>query len=150
MFRGQRRQAVGILSESPQPLSIGAIGAGVAIGLIPPESAGIVAQERVALIPLGLHDLAQQLTTEEATVPAYLADRFGPAALEVTLRHDPARQMGSGALIFGDEDTTDPARAVGVILRTKNGKTHAVVAATAGPSVIVRDLGQSIPAEIER
>lgn len=149
MFRGQRSQAVGILSEAPQPLSIGAIGAGVAIGLIPPESAGIVAQERVALIPLGLHDPAQQLTaTEEATVPAYLADRFGPAALELTLRHDPARQMGSGALIFGDEDTTDPARAVGVILRTKNGKTHAVVAATAGPRVIVRDLGQSIPAEV--
>jgi sarcosine oxidase subunit alpha len=65
-----------------------------------------------------------------------------------TLRHDPSRQMGSGALIFEGEDVTDPRRAVGVVLRTRNGKTEALVAASARV-VVVRDLGQAIPAEVE-
>lgn len=153
VFRGPRHTPVRVLSEAPQPLSIGAICAGVAIGLIPPESAGIVAQERVALVPL-LRTEAAELPAPAALadIPSYLADRFGPDAIVARLRHDPSRQMGSGALIFAGEDTLDPRRAVGVVLRTREGKTEALVAATtarATRGLVVRDLGQAIPAEID-
>lgn len=148
IFRGPRSGPVRVLSEAPQPLSIGAICAGVGIGLIPPESAGVVAQERVALVPLTRAEPTRPPASENmATVPTYLADRFGPDAAVKTLRHDPSRQLGSGALIFEGEDVTDPRRAVGVVLRTRDGKTEALVAASVR-NVVVRDLGQAIPAEV--
>src|SRR5690606_30002549 len=46
------RSGLVALSEAPQPLAIGDVAAGVDLGLIPPDAAGIVAQERVALVPL--------------------------------------------------------------------------------------------------
>ncbi len=149
IFSRSRSGTVRVLSEAPQPLSIGAICAGVGIGLIPPELAGIVAQERVALIPLRRTEQPLPTLSEDVqTVPAYLADRFGADAVVKPLRHDPSRQMGTGALIFEGEDATDPRRAVGVVLRTRNGKTEALVAASAR-LVVVRELGQAIPAEVE-
>ncbi|MBO9588294.1 FAD-dependent oxidoreductase [Devosia sp.] len=149
IFRGSQNGPVRVLSEAPQPLSIGAICAGVSIGLIPPDSAGVVAQERVALVPLTGAPPPQQPAAEEASgIPSYLADRFGHDAIVAMLRHDPSRQLGSGALIFEGEDTLDPRRAVGVVLRTRNGKTEALVAASVR-NVVVRDLGQAIPAEVE-
>lgn len=148
IFRGPRSGPVRVLSEAPQPLSIGAICAGVGIGLIPPESAGVVAQERVALVPLTRAEPPRPPLAENlAAVPTYLADRFGHDAAVKTLRHDPSRQLGSGALIFEGEDVTDPRRAVGVVLRTRDGKTEALVAASVR-NVVVRDLGQAIPAEV--
>ena len=148
IFRGPRSGPVRVLSEAPQPLSIGAICAGVGIGLIPPESAGVVAQERVALVPLTRAEPPRPPLAENlAAVPTYLADRFGHDAAVKTLRHDPSRQLGSGALIFEGEDVTDPRRAVGVVLRTRDGKTEALVAASVR-NVVVRDLGQVIPAEV--
>jgi sarcosine oxidase subunit alpha len=149
IFRGAQNGPVRVLSEAPQPLSIGAICAGVGIGLIPPESAGIVAQERVALVPLTRAEPSPQPAAQDITgVPPYLADRFGPDATVTKLRHDPSRQLGSGALIFVGEDTLDPRQAVGVVLRTRDGKTEALVAASVR-HVVVRDLGQAIPAEVE-
>ena len=54
------------LSEAPQPLAICEVAAGVDLGLIPPDAAGIVAQERVALVPL----VSQVSAPEEAALPA--------------------------------------------------------------------------------
>ncbi|MET0436342.1 MAG: FAD-dependent oxidoreductase [Devosia sp.] len=149
IFQGAQTGPVRVLSEAPQPLSIGAICAGVGIGLIPPESAGVVAQERVALVPLTRAEPpGERATQDETGIPPYLADRFGPDAKVALLRHDPSRQLGSGALIFEGEDMLDPRRAIGIVLRTRDGKTEALVAA-AVRNVVVRDLGQAIPAEVE-
>jgi len=151
LLRGKRSGPVRVLSEAPQSLSIGAICAGVSLGLIPPESAGVVAQERVALVPLAAMEEALDVSTTLPEVPAYLVDRFGPDATVVLLRHDTSRRVGSGALIFADEDLSDPRHAIGVVLRPSEGKTRALVAAgsiAAARPVIVRDLGQSFPAEI--
>ncbi|HWV22467.1 MAG TPA: FAD-dependent oxidoreductase [Devosia sp.] len=149
IFRGAQTGPVRVLSEAPQPLSIGAICAGVGIGLIPPDSAGIVAQERVALVPLARAKSSHAPAAQDfATVPPYLAGRFGTDAVVTTLRHDLSRHLDSGALIFEGEDMLDPRRAVGVVLRSHDGKTEALVAASAR-KVIVRDLGQSIPAEVD-
>lgn len=149
VFRRDSKVPVRVISEAPQPLSIGAICAGVGIGLIPPESAGIIAQERVALIPLAEGEPSPPAVPALPVVPAYLADRFGPDAVVSVLRHDPSRQFGSGALIFEDEDSSDPRRAIGVVLRMREGRTEALVAASA-LKLVVRDLGQAIPAELER
>lgn len=149
IFRRQRDIPVRVLSEAPQPLSIGAICAGVGLGLIPAESAGIIAQERVALVPL--RQAAATPTAadiEPPQIPRYLAGRFGPDAFVAPLRHDPSRKLGSGALIFQDEDTRDPRRAVGVVLRSRDGRTEALLAASAR-RLVIRDLGQAIPAELE-
>lgn len=149
LFRGTGHDPVRVLSEAPQPLSIGAICAGVGIGLIPPESAGVIAQERVALVPLAREEAMPPPPARDLPkIPRYLAGRFGPNAVVATLRHDPSRQLGSGALIFEDEDMRDPRRAVGVVLRSRDGKTEAFVAASAR-KLVVRDLGQAIPAEVE-
>jgi sarcosine oxidase subunit alpha len=100
-------------------------------------------------VPLHPASSAQAVTpAEPPPVPAYLADRFGPHAAIVVLRHDPSWQLGAGALIFEDEDARDPRRAIGVVLRTRDGKTEALVAASA-KKLVVRDLGQAIPAEIQ-
>jgi sarcosine oxidase subunit alpha len=150
-LRPGRPAPVRVLSEAPQPLSIGAISAGVSLGLIPPESAGIVAQERVALVPLARSEPDTAPVQELPEVPAYLADRFGPDARVVTLAHDASRQVGSGALIFANEDVVDARLAVGVVLRAVEGKTRALIAeeiATAAKPIIIRDLGQAFPAEI--
>ena len=148
-IHGPGKVPVRVLSEAPQPLSIGAICAAVGIGLIPEASAGIVAQERVALVPLHPTPLAHAMAqADPPPVPGYLADRFGPDARLVVLRHDPSWQLGTGALIFRDEDTLDPRRAIGVVLRMRDGKTEALVAASA-KTLVVRDLGQAIPAEIQ-
>lgn len=153
IFPRKSGQSVRVLSEAPQPLSISAICAGVGIGLIPPESAGIVAQERVALVPLNRNRTVEPLPEAVPDIPPYLVDRFGPDAAKVILRHDPSRELGSGALIFADADSTDPRKAIGVVLRRSDGKTQALVAASAlvdGRSLVVRDLGQTIAAEIDR
>ncbi|KKB81271.1 hypothetical protein VW35_03910 [Devosia soli] len=151
MLGGKRSGSISVLAEAPQSLSIGAICSGVGLGLIPAESAGVIAQERVALVPLAT---AEQQSAEEAPlpeIPIYLENRFGPDAALVTLAHDSSRQVGSGALIYANEDLTDPRQAIGVVLRSAEGKTKALIAAgsiAAKRPVIVRDLGQAFQAAI--
>src|SRR5690606_38211865 len=76
-------RGLGALSEAPQPLTIGIVAAGVDLGLVPPASAGIVAQERVALVPLAgqAADILEEAPAAAAGVPAYLAGRFGADAV---------------------------------------------------------------------
>lgn len=140
-----------VLSEAPQSLDIGAICAGVALGLIPAASAGIVAQERVALVPLAQTAPTTIKTTTPVLptfVPPWLDGRFGRDQRVATLDHDKARLLGPGALIYASGDIRDPQSASGVVLRTTNGQTMALVSATAPKNVIVRDSGQEIAAVI--
>lgn len=142
-----------MLAESPQPLSIAAISSGVAIGLIPPESAGVVAQERVALIPLAASEpQAFEPSAEARQIPPFLHGRFGSDAVLTHLAQAEARRIDSGALIFLDHDTTDPLRAVGVVLRMRDEKIEVLLAASQaqpGTKLLVRDLGQAFQAEVD-
>lgn len=141
-----------ILSESPKPLSVAAISAGVALGLIPEASAGIIAEERVALIPLAPEAAKEAAVAPDTpSVPAYLYGRFGHDAVEVRLSLPEQRQVESGALIFLDHDTSDPLFAVGTVLRMRNGHAAALLAAAhAQPStrLVVRDFGQTVSAAV--
>jgi len=151
-FLDRTGKGAGMLAESSQPLSVAAISSGVALGLIPPESAGVVAQERVALIPLAADEGVLPAASPEApAIPAFLHGRFGPDAVLAHLARFEARRFESGALIFRDHDTTDPLRAVGVVLRMRDEKIEALLAgpqSLPGTKVLVRDLGQSFPAEV--
>ncbi|WIY53685.1 FAD-dependent oxidoreductase [Devosia sp. YIM 151766] len=145
------------LSEAPQALAIGDVAAGVDLGLIPADAAGIVAQERVALVPLtlpagpaGLPPADDIVALEE--VPAYLEGRFGDDALWVKLVPAQSRRLSSGALIYRNSDSTQPLYAVGVVLRPSGEAAMALIAAEtvrAGLPVIVRDQGRAIAAQID-
>lgn len=133
------------LADTPQPLDIADIAAGVQLGAIPAASAGIVAQERVAMVviesedgeaaPSGSHDLVLP--------PAYLDGRYGGAALWHVVP-DEARLLETGALIFADADQADPREAIGVVVRIVDGKAIALVAGSPGRAASVREPGRAI------
>lgn len=145
------------ISEAPQPLAICDVAAGVDLGLIPPEAAGVVAQERVTMVPLGATDSAPDHATPMPTptdtqVPAYLAGRFGPDARVVRLTLKEARAIEPGALIYRSSDASHPLRAIGVVLRQRGHATFALVSARAlstGLPVSIRERGQVLSAKLE-
>lgn len=147
-FRPRPRTGLLVLSEAPQPLAVCDVAAGVDLGLIPPSAAGIVAQERVALVPLSQpHDdvptpIAPAPTPND--IPVYLHGRFGPEPRTVRLQAAETRSFETGALIYRNSDEADPLRAVGVVLRETDAGCMALVAtdiARRGLTVIIRDKG---------
>ncbi len=157
MFRRQPpRTAVALLSHSPQPLSLGTVVAGVDLGLIPAESAGNIAHERVALVVLP-SALASEVSDGDQhpipdEVPSYLEGRFGEQARIVHLTPDEARQLSSGALIYRRSDPPGPFEAIGVVLRPAGKAALALMAgdaARSGLEVTVLDQGRPVPVRIE-
>jgi sarcosine oxidase subunit alpha len=149
-FRPRRETGLLVLSEAPQPLAVCDIAAGVDLGLIPPAAAGIVAQERVALVPLSRQSAdatpAAAPTSPVDPVPPYLQGRFGRDAQLVTLVCDEPRQFDPGALVYPGSDGHRPPQAVGVVLRHSEVGTIALVSArtkVAGQPVVVRDKGST-------
>lgn len=144
------------LSEAPQPLAICDIAAGVDLGLIPADSAGIVAQERVALISLAPQlpqsDSSDFIAPALDSIPRYLAGRFENQALALLVPAE-TRLIETGALIYRSSDTKSPLNAIGVILRPCESGAVALVAGSAlrpGMRVTVRDQGRPVPARLEK
>ncbi|SMQ61150.1 sarcosine oxidase subunit alpha [Devosia lucknowensis] len=147
-FRPRRQAGVFALSEAAHPLAVCDVAAGVDLGLIPPEAAGIVAQERVALVPLSSAEeaVAPELpdTRPDTDVPNYLRGRFGPDARLVRLRPGEPRSFDPGALVYRSSDLGTPTDAVGVVLRETPEGTVALISAAASAialPVTVRDKG---------
>lgn len=143
------------LSDTPQPLTLGAVAAGVNLGLVPPGSAGSLAQERVALVVLASDTHAEPSSEAEAPapdeIPDYLSGRFGGDARLVVLVPDEPRQLSSGALIHPRSDPAGPLEAIGVILRPSGDVALALMegaAASSGLAVNVLDQGRAIQARI--
>jgi sarcosine oxidase subunit alpha len=133
------------LADTPQPLDIADIAAGVQLGAIPAASAGIVAQERVAMVAIesGQDDESRRLASPLPLPPSYLAARYAGAALWLVVPDD-ARMLDVGALIHANADTTDPLKAIGVVVRIVNGKAVALVAGSAGQTASVREPGRAV------
>ncbi|ODT72129.1 MAG: hypothetical protein ABS75_04850 [Pelagibacterium sp. SCN 63-23] len=155
-FRRPLAQGLTSLSEAPQPLAICDVAAGVDLGLIPPDAAGVVAQERVALVPLALPSPAPDGTDKAPIrpedVPTYLAGRFGADARVVRLTPDEERSLETGSLLYRSSDIDQPLLAIGVVLRPADRGAIALVAKHAirtGLPVSVRDRGRAIPAKLE-
>ena len=134
------------LADTPQALDIGDIAAGVQLGAIPPASAGIVAQERVANVPINAapgatrNDVAGPLPLP----PAWLAGRYPGASLRIVVPEDEARTLDPGTLIFSDADQSDALLAIGVIVRIVDDRAVALVRGTEGQVASAREGGRSI------
>jgi sarcosine oxidase subunit alpha len=146
-FRARVKTGLLVLSEAPQPLAVCDVAAGVDLGLVPPEAAGIVAQERVALVPLSQGQAVhpeEDAKLADDDLPPYLRGRFGPDARVIRLAVAEARTFETGALIYRSTDAGQPLAAIGVVLRQAEGGTLALLAASAakaGLPVVIRDKG---------
>lgn len=135
------------LADTPQPLDVGDVAAGVQIGAIPAASAGIVAQERVAMITIGnlAHDGAEPASHWPNA--DYLAGRYGQDAERWLLAPLEARRLEVGALIYRSADETDPLLAVGVVIRTLHGSAVALIAKSAArphQQAVIREQGRDL------
>ena len=131
------------LADTPQPLDIADIAAGVQLGAIPAASAGIVAQERVAMVVIEGGGASATGLPPAPLPPPYLRDRYQGAALWLVAPTE-ARVLDVGALIYRDADETDPLKAIGVVVRIVNGKAVALMAGHAEMAASVREPGRAI------
>ncbi|MGB3336846.1 MAG: FAD-dependent oxidoreductase [Devosia sp.] len=133
------------LAATPRPLDIADIAAGVQLGAIPAASAGIVAQERVAMVVIesGENEPPRQPSLPLPLPPPYLAGRYAGAALWL-VAPDEARVLDIGALIYANADHTDPLAAIGVIVRIAEGNAIALVTGSEGQAASVRETGRAV------
>ena len=121
------------LADTPQPLDVADIAAGVQLGAIPASSAGIVAQERVAMVAIAA---AHTTGSEDSArpplplVPSFLAGRFGNDAQLWVIAPSETRTLEPGALIHRSADDTNPMAAIGVVVRVTTDATIALIAAS--------------------
>jgi sarcosine oxidase subunit alpha len=127
------KEASWSLADMPHPLAIADIVAGTQLGAIPAQSAGVVAQERVALIPIGRRDSGAEKAAARPPngVPAYLVGRFGVEGSVCRIASSDNRRLEVGALIHANADESDPRKAIGAVMRVKEGETLALLAASA-------------------
>jgi sarcosine oxidase subunit alpha len=140
------------LADTPQPLAIADIAAGAQLGAIPPDSAGIVAQERVALIAIhtGLTAPPEpEPPRPDNAVPPYLAGRFGNS-IRYSLAPLEKRRLEVGALIYADADEKNPFRAIGVVIRVVDNQATALMNADAAnaKSAFVREDNRAIAVRV--
>jgi sarcosine oxidase subunit alpha len=120
------------LADTPQPLDVSDIAAGVQLGAIPAASAGIVAQERVAMVAIAISPATgseQSARPPLPLVPSFLAGRFGTDAQLWVIAPSETRTLEPGALIHRSADDTDPLTAIGVVVRVIADATIALLAA---------------------
>lgn len=137
------RPATWSLADTPQPLAIADIAAGVQLGAIPPASAGIVAQERVAMVILDRARPQAQPIPAGPLPPAYLAGRYRGASLWIVAPEE-KRLLEPGALIHANADQSDPHKAIGVVTRVIAGTAIAWVNGAAGQAACVIEPGRAI------
>src|SRR5690606_8272857 len=117
----------------------------VQLGAIPAASAGIVAQERVAMVVIA-DDGAEPRRGPAIALPlppSFLTDRHADAQLFIIAPGE-ARVLEMGALIYADADETDPLNAIGVVVRIIGDKTIALVRGSAGQQASLREPGRAI------
>ncbi|MET3926168.1 FAD-dependent oxidoreductase [Devosia sp. 2618] len=136
------------LADMPQPLDIADVAAGVQLGAISQASAGIVAQERVAMVTIeGEAPVAPNTSDETPLLPPYLAGRYPLAKLWVVAPEE-KRALQIGTLIYRSVDQTDPLKAVGVVLRAFGDVTVALVDGSANQRFTVREPGKAVTIKI--
>jgi sarcosine oxidase subunit alpha len=149
----RRREGITALSEAPQPLTISEVAAAVDLELFPKDAAGVVAQERVALVPLANAAEtaeAEPVPVADEEIPGFLAGRYADAIVQ-RIETTEQRRLEPGTLIYRSADVSQPLMAIGVVLRQVNAVTYALMTGPALPAatvVSVRDHGRAVPATI--
>lgn len=132
------------LADTPQPLDIAAIAAGVQLGAIPPASAGIVAAERVGMVIAPAKPAPSKETVEPPLVPAFLTGRFGDDVERWLIAPAETRLLEPGSLIHRSSQQGDPREAVGVVLRQAENGAIALIAREQRQTLSLRDHGRAI------
>jgi len=109
------------LDEQVRPLGVADVAAGVQLGLIPPDDAAIVAQER-CVTPGDIADagrlpgpVAVPAQPLAGAPPTYLTGRFGPKpSIWLVEPHD-GRSFEPGCLVYANADPAEPLAAIGVV-----------------------------------
>ncbi|WP_127752381.1 FAD-dependent oxidoreductase [Devosia sp. 1566] len=144
-----RPRSEGSLADA-QSLGVAEVAAAVQLGTIPAESAGHVAQERAAVIPLGDATPAAPpgRQSQAGLVPPFLAGRFGNDPKLWLVAPGEARALDRGALIHLASDRSDPRNAIGVVVAALDGGAIALIGkpgAQVGEWASLRDHGGAIP-----
>ncbi|WDR06385.1 FAD-dependent oxidoreductase [Devosia rhodophyticola] len=144
------------LADQPQALEVGDVAAGVQLGDIPREQAGIIAQARsVAIAELDhfVSDAAPENidSVPPPLVPDFLTGRFGSDPQLWKLKLSEPRALDPGALIFANSDQSNPLLAIGVIV----GADHCApiglmrsISAREGVGLTVRDTDRPVAARL--
>ena len=149
----RRAQPAWSLADQPRALAIGDVAAGVQLGGIPADSAGIVAQERSVasgeLIDAARLALLPDLRPppKPPRVPGFLAGRFGPSPQLWTVLPAEQRALEIGALIFVNSDQTDSRQAIGAIVAIEGDETIALIGKPSpqpGEGLTLRDQGRAV------
>ncbi|WDR02768.1 FAD-dependent oxidoreductase [Devosia algicola] len=144
------------LADQPQALEVGDVAAGVQIGDIPFDQAGIIAQARSVAIAELDHFAPQKASERPARdmppmVPDFLHGRFGRSAQLWRLTLVETRALDPGSLIFANSDQTDPHQAIGVIVGADNGRPVGLIraiSAVEGVGVSVREIDRPVAARL--
>jgi sarcosine oxidase subunit alpha len=141
------------LADQPRSLGIVDVAAGVQLGGIPVESAGIVAQERTVasgeLIDAARLALLPDLRPAPPAprVPAYLVGRFGPEPQVWIVAPVEPRILPTAALIFVNSDQTDSRQAIGAVVGHEGDRAIVLIGKAspqAGEGMTLRDQGRAI------
>ncbi len=138
----QRQLATDTIADTPQPLDLGVVAAGVQLGLIPARSAGAVAQERTGLAMAPARPAEAPPPRAPTLLPDYLVGRFGGRGQLWLVRPTEGRTLDPGALIQVNSDTVDPLAAIGVVIRPVQNGALALLDGAAvrlGTTVILRE-----------
>lgn len=133
------------LTDMPQPLDIAEVAAGVQLDVIPAASAGIVAQERVAMIAIA-QAVALADAPGDSTLPfppPWLEGRHAGAVPHVVTPVE-KRMLQVGTLIYPNADLRDPLEAIGVVARVLDGCAIALVTGLEGQRAWVREPGHVV------
>jgi sarcosine oxidase subunit alpha len=156
-FWARRPAALWGFSDQARPLSLGDVAAGVQLGVIPPEEATIVVQERCAT-PGDIVDAGRQSPAPIKARPAsggpppYLAGRFGLKPATWVVEATDGRAFEPGCLIYFAADRTDPRNAIGAVYAAApEGRTGGLAligepAMADGMRLFVRDRTGSVAA----
>ncbi|MET3896716.1 sarcosine oxidase subunit alpha [Devosia sp. UYZn731] len=149
----RRSEPTWSLADQPRSLGIVDVAAGVQLGGIPVESAGIVAQERTVasgdLIDAARLALLPDLrpAPPASRVPAYLVGRFGSEPRVWIVAAAEPRILPVGALIFVNSDQTDSRHAIGAVVGHEGDGAIALIGKAspqAGEGLTLRDQGRSV------
>jgi sarcosine oxidase subunit alpha len=104
------------IADDARPLGLGDVAAAVQLGLIAPDDAGVIAEERG--MSGGAIEPQQWAGLPEPALGAaapYLAMRFGADPVSAWVKVDASRNFETGALIYANTAREWPGNAVGVI-----------------------------------
>lgn len=114
------RKRRALLSGPSGALEVGDVVAGVLAGMIPPEDAGAVAEERCTFggsLPIAVTPFPAKTGAPAPGVPDYLAGRFGGSPARWTIAAEDSRTFAEGSLLYPNSDAGRPDSAIGVVIR---------------------------------